>query len=242
MPKKLKKINIIYVVLAVLLLIGVIYGIFSISKPEDKSITVTGSAEKQYSNQIATYYLSLEYHNKDKAKAVDELNTKSDEVISKIKDFGISEKDIKTQNLNVYQREEPYIENGVTKYREDDWYASYSIEVILRDLDKSRDLTSLLTSVESSNLWGPNLSVDQDVSDYDELLTLAVEDARQKAERLASSVGRRIGKVLEIQEGTSTSATIGLMEARTSGMGGGTPIEAGSADVSRTVTVTFELK
>lgn len=241
MIEKLKKINIVYLILALVLLGGVGYGIYSLNSTSDKTITVTGTATDQFSNQIATYYLTLEYNNPDKAEAVDELNQKSQEVISQIKEFGIPESDIKTQSLNVYQREEPYVDDGVTKYREDDWYASYSVEVTLRDLDKSQELTGLLTSVESSNLWGPNLSVDQDLADYDELLTLAIEDARQKAERMASSVGRSVGKVLEINEGSETGVSIGLMEAK-SGLGGGAPIEPGSSKISRTVTVTFELK
>jgi uncharacterized protein YggE len=242
MLEKIKKINIVYLIILTILIIGVGYGIYSLVNTSDKSITVTGTAAKQYANQISTYYLTLEYHDFDKAQAVEQLNEKTEIVVNQIKDFGIDEKDIKTQNLNLWQNEEPYIEEGVTRYKEDEWYASYSLEVTLRDLDKSKELTSLLTSVESANLWGPNLSVDQDLVDYDELLTLAIEDAREKAEKMASSVGRKVGKVLEIQEGEANhQGTIGLMEAR-SGLGGGAPVEPGSSEVSRSVTVTFELK
>ena len=244
MKEKLKNINIVYLVIVLIGILGLGYGVYSQLNKNPKTITVTGTAEKAYSNQLSSYYLTLEFHNADKGKAVEQLSQKTDEVVTQIKEFGIDEKDIKTQSLNVYQREDGYYEGSSYRSSPGDWYASYSIEIILRDVSKSVQLTSLLTSIEDSSMWGPNVTVDDSKYDYDELLVEAIEDAREKANKMAESMGGRVGKVLQVDEG-STSDGYGIMKMDMgvgAGGGEGFPIEPGTSSISRTVTVTFELK
>ena len=242
--KKNKKLYIVYIILGVLLIGALGYGIYSYKFSTKRTITVSGTSTGDYANQIATFYINLEYHNKEKDKAVQELNEKSKIAVDKIKEFGIDSKDIMTQNLNVYQREDPYYEDGITKYKPNEWYASYSIEITLRDLTKSTDFTEFLTSIESSSMWGPNLSIDSKKTDSDELLTSAIEDARQKAERMAKSMGAKLGKVIKVEEGGAGSPILYGLAKEDSRMmgGGGAPIEPGSTEISKTVTVTFELR
>ncbi len=243
MKEKLKNINIVYLVVVLIGILGLGYGIYSQLNKNPKTITVTGTAEKDYSNQLSTYYLTLEFHNADKAKAVEQLSQKTDEVMTKIKEFGIDEKDIKTQSLNVYQREDGYYEGVSYRSSPGDWYASYSIEIILRDISKSVQLTSLLTSIEDSSMWGPNVTVDDSKFDYDELLVEAIGDAREKADKMAKSMGARVGKVIKVDEGGTSDVFYGYAkEDMAMGGGGGFPIEPGTSSISRTVTVTFELK
>lgn len=242
--KKNIKFNIIYIFLGIILLGAIGYGVYSYKFSSKRTITVSGTSTGDYANQIATFYITLEYHNKEKDKAVQELNEKSKVAVDKIKDFGIDSKDIKTQSLNVYQREDAYYEDGVTKYKPNEWYASYSIEITLRDLAKSTDFTEFLSSVESSNMWGPNLSIDSTKTDSDELLISAIEDAKQKAERMANSMGAKLGKVIKVEEGGSGYSLLYGMAKEDSLVidGGGAPIEPGSTEISKTVTVTFELR
>lgn len=243
MKEKLKNINIVYLVIVLIGILGLGYGIYSQLNKNPKTITVTGSAEKEYTNQLSSYYLTLEFHNADKARAVDQLSQKTDEAVNKIKEFGIDEKDIKTQSLNVYQRQDVYYDGTPNQDSMGDWYASYSVEIILRDISKSVQLTSLLTSIEDSSMWGPNLTVDDSKYDYDELLVEAIGMAREKADKLAKSMGGRVGKVISVDEGVVSGGYYGIAkEDMAMGGGGGFPIEPGTSNISRTVTVTFELK
>lgn len=242
MKEKIKHINIFHLVLVLLALVGVGYGVYNHKNLYKKTITVTGNAEADYENQISSYSLTIEYHDVDKEKAIESLNEKVTETIEKIKEFGIDSKDIKTQNLSIYQREEPYIEDGVTKYKPNEWYASYTIDVKLRDLSRSIELTALLSGVENSNLWGPNLIIDESNTNDEELLSKAVEDARNKAEKMAAGMGGKVGKVLKIEEvNMDSGGSIYSLEKYYVGVGGA-PIEPGSTTVSRSVVVTFELK
>ena len=244
MIEKIKKVNPVSLIVLVLVLFLIGYGSYKIYTLRSRdSITVTGTAEAQFSNQISSYSITVESHDKDKAKAVENAVQKSKEVVDAVSALGIDSKDVKTQNLNVYQREDPYYENGVTKYKPNEWYASYTVEIILRDLSKSEELTAVLVAIESTSMWGPNLIIDNSETDYSDLLAKAVENATEKAEKLAVSSGKKLGKVLNIVEGVSQENVYPLEYREVRGAGGsGFPIEAGSSTVSKTVTVTFELK
>jgi uncharacterized protein YggE len=215
---------------------------FYINYISTDTITVTGSATHEVINQIATFSITVEVNDEEKTVAVQQVEEQVNEVVAAIKDFGIPEKDLKTQYLNVYQREEPVYEDRITKYEPGDWYASYSVEIKLRDLDKSSSLTALLAGFDNSTMWGPNLSVDPDEINEEEILNDAIEDARQKASALAIASGKRIGKIVNIVEGGGNGVypTIGM--AREGLGGGGFPIEPGSSSITKSVTVTFRLK
>lgn len=209
------------------------------------TITVTGKSQMSVKNQVADFSLNIEATNEDKSKAVQEVSTKASDAVKQITEFGVPSEDVQTRSLNVYQREEPYIEGGVTKYKKGDWTAAYTVAVTLRDVSKAADLTKILSGVENASMWGPNLRVDNAAIDEDTLLQEAVADARSKAESMAKNSGRKVGKVADIIEG-STPSTIRypLVDKAAVEIGGGSavPIEPGSSDVYKTVTVTFYLK
>jgi uncharacterized protein YggE len=72
---------------------------------------------------------------------------------------------------------------------------------------------------------------------------MAVEDARAKAEELASAAGMSLGPVVAISEGTVP--VISPVYARGGGMAmdaAAMPIEAGSTTVAVDVQVTYELR
>lgn len=206
-----------------------------------KSITVTGSANRQDANQLASFNATVSSKNADKAEAVSEVNQKSAKLVADLKTFGISDKDLKTQSLNIYRDQAPYWEDGVQKFRDGDWNASISVDITLRDISKSSDLTDLLAKADTSNIWGPNYSLAEGEPEKVALLKEAYDSAKVKAEALAGGMGLRVGKVLSVVEGSEYSPIYPLRDAGM-GAGGGGGLEPGSSSVSTSLTVTFELK
>jgi len=207
-----------------------------------KTITVIGSAQSQVSNQIATFSVSVDIQNKDKQKAVNEAAAKANEIVGALTSFGIPDKDILTQNMNIYQNQDPYYENGTTVYKPGDWHANYSISITLRDLTRSDALTALLVKFEKTTMYGPNLTIDQAQIDEASILVKAIVDAKTKAEKIAKASGKKLGAVISIVEGSNYNGTIMYGDLKGLGGGGGLPVEAGSTTVSKTVTVTFRLR
>ncbi len=205
-----------------------------------RSITVTGSANRQQANQLATFSASVSSKNADKAKAVSEVNQKSEKLIADLKAFGIEPKDLKTQSLSIYRDQVPYWEDGVQKYRDGDWNASISVDITLRNVSRASALTDLLASAETSNIWGPNYTLAEGEPEKAELLKQAFDNAKAKAEGLAGGMGLRVGKVISVVEGSEYSP---IYPARDMGMGaGGGGMEPGSSSVFTSLTVTFELR
>lgn len=248
MPDNNKLINIslllnifVSIIFAALVGTGVWY-LFKVLTPQ--TISVSGSSTSQIKNQIASYSLTIEVSDKDKAKAVEALSQRAKDVVRLIKDFGIPEEDIETTSLNVYQRQDSVYRDGVTTYELGDWYASYTINTKLRDLTRSDDLTALLATVEKASMWGPNLTIDDKTIDEEALLSAAIEDARSKATAIATGIGKKLGRVVMINEGSAQYMFGGVRYDMASGMGGGAgiPVEPGSTSTYKNVTVVFELK
>jgi uncharacterized protein YggE len=199
------------------------------------TVTVSGEAQGQQQNQIAQFNAGVTATNIKKETAVGEVNQKVAELIASIKQFGIPEADVKTQNLNVYQ-----IPKGYGTPNGGSWQVDNSITITLRDITRASALTDLLTSSGATNVNGPNFMTDDTQKTEVGLVDKAIQNARTKAVAIAKASGRTIGKVVQVTEGTSNGGPI-LYNAKGTG-GAPAPVEPGSQSVTQTVTVVFELK
>lgn len=234
-------------VLTILVLAGMFFmpwkyvqwGKITVSQPS--TITVSGYAKGQIKSQIAVYSAGINVVNDSKEKAIDEVNQKISGVIEAIKEFGIEAADIKTQNLNVYQGEETYYEDGRQKSRPGQWRVSNTIEIKLREVNRASELADILTQTGANNIYGPNFSLDDTKGAENELFGQAVTNAQEKAGIAAKASGRTLGKILNINENMVGSA-IPYARMEGGGGGGGAAIEPGTGTVEKNITVTFELK
>jgi len=213
----------------------------------EKTITVSGSAEKKTKNQIANFSAGVSATDLNRENAVAEVNKKMDELVTALKNFGIKTEDIQTAYLNIYQNQDSYWDSADNrnKTRPGAWNVSNNVSIVLRDVDRASSLTDLLSKSGATNVYGPNFSLDKTGKDIEnELYQAAIKDARQKAEEMAKSSGIRLGEVLNIQEGGSYSPIYPMYRSMGGGgMGGGesAPVEAGSSLITRSVTVTFKI-
>ncbi len=205
------------------------------------TISMTGTAEKQESNQVAQFYAGMSAVNDDKQVAIDEVNQQMEAAIERVKEFGIPPEDIKTQNLSVYQDQESVYVDGRQRTQPGQWRANNSIQIKLRNVDQTSDLMTVLTESGLTDISGPNFALDDSKESEAELINLAVNNAREKAEQVATAQGKTVGQVLSIAEGGMASSP--YYAARMfEGYGGGAPVEPGSSTVRASVNVVFELK
>ena len=205
-----------------------------------RTITVTGSSTRQQTNELASFNATVSSKNADKLTAVTEVTKKSTKLVTDLKQFGIADKDLKTQSLNIYRDQVPYYDNGVQQYKDGDWNASISMDITLRDLTKSSVLTDLLAKSDTSNIYGPSFALSEGESDKTALLKTAFDNAKTNAGSLASGMGLKVGQVKSVVEGVDTGSVV--YTAKGTGMGGGGGMEPGSSNVSTLLTVTFELR
>lgn len=209
------------------------------------TITVTGEAKQDLTSQIANFSAGVTATNKDKQTAIDEVNTQMTKIIQAVKDFGIDQKDIQTQQVSVYQTKDN-IEIMIYPSRpsaKDVWQASNSISITLRDITKASALADLLQASGATNVSGPNYSLDDTTQAQADLLAKAIANAREKADKIATASQRKLGEVITVSEGSSgypgpLFAGGGMMAEKSVP----TPVEPGTETVYKSVTVTFELK
>lgn len=214
------------------------WGRLELSSPQ--TITVFGTAESKEKPQIATFTAGVSYVSDSKDEVINQVNKKIEDIIDKLVSFGIDKSDIKTEMLNIYQQEESYWEEGRQKTRPGQWRVGNNVSIVLRDVSKASDLAKILSQSGATNVYGPNFSLDDTVKSENELLKKAIENAKEKAQEVASTAGKELGDIISVSEGYSSSPVYPLFRGESGG--GGFPIEPGSQAVSKTVTVVFEVK
>lgn len=207
-------------------------------------VTVTGEAKTEQKTQIATYTAGVGSVNINKDVAVKEVNDTIAEIVTSVEKFGVAKEDIKTQNLSIYQDQESYwdAEGQTQRNRAGQWRVNNTIEIKLRDITRAGEFADLLASGGATNVWGPNFSLDDTKETEMGLLHNAVEDARKKAEALALASGKKLGEIIDVSEGSISTGVYPFERLAADGYGGGAVVEPGTQIVSKTVTVSFELK
>ncbi|NNF56300.1 MAG: SIMPL domain-containing protein [Acidimicrobiales bacterium] len=162
-------------------------------------------------------------------------------VIDALKAQGVAEKDIQTTNYSIYPEYD---------YRNDTqtlrgYRVSNTVSAKIRDLDKAGETIDAATKAGGNDAIVNNIRFDLEADGN--LITAAREaawnDAKAKAEQLASLAEVQLGKAVTISEITSSSPPpIAYGEAA----GGAafdtaTPIQAGESQVTVMITVQFSI-
>jgi len=207
------------------------------------TVSVVGEASTDVANKIASFDVGVSVIEDDKEVAVSSVNKTINKITADLKKFGIPASDIKTSNMSIYQQQEFYNDdNGVQKSRPGQWSVSNSVQVKLKDATKTNSLSDLLSASGATNVYGPNFGIDDSEESKDELYKKAFEDAKTKAELLASVSGQKIGKATSITMG-NVSNVVPFYSMKADGIGGGgSELEQGTSSIGATVSVVFELK
>jgi uncharacterized protein YggE len=168
---------------------------------------------------------------------IDKINTL---LIAGVKKLGIDPKEIKTSNYSVYPTYT--YEGGTNRITGYDGNATITV--------KTKKTSSVPSIIEAATQAGANqinntrFVVDNPATYREEARAKAIQNAKDQAEKIASSLGIKLGKVTNVVEslsGGSTPRPIMYAKTADSGMGGGgASLEAGSETVTSTVTLYFE--
>jgi uncharacterized protein YggE len=209
-------------------------------QPPQRTITVTGTGKVTLTPDIAYISIGVNTQNASAKDAVAENNTQAQAVIAAIKGFGIAEKDIQTTNFSIYPQQQ-YDSAG--KQTGIIYVVNNIVYVTVRDLSK---LGNLLDSSVSSGANNIN-SIQFDVADKTGALSqarlAAVADAKKQADELTKANNVGLGTVQSISYYDSTAPiTVEYAKADMANSAASVPVQAGSMQISTTVTIVYELK
>jgi uncharacterized protein YggE len=173
-------------------------------------------------------------------KTISDINNK---IIGAMKNIGIDKSDVKTSNYSVspnYSYDNG--QNKITGYN-----GNTTIEIKVRDPQLAAKVIEAATTAGANQIQGSRFVVDKPEIYREQVRNAAIQNAKDQAEKMAKSLGIKLGKITNIVESSPTDNTIVPYTAKTLSissdqMGGGSNavIEPGSQTITSEVTLYFE--
>ena len=159
-----------------------------------------------------------------------------------LKRAGIADRDIQTSSINLYPdyRHDAQGSNPqIIGYR-----ASNEVSVRFRDIAATGRILDALVAQGANQINGPMLAIDKPEAALDEARTLALSNARARAELYARALGKRVGRILSISEAGANYAppVVMMRQASRGAAADSTSVDPGEQSVAVSLSVSFELE
>ena len=164
----------------------------------ERTIVVSGNAELEISPDIAHVYLAVNTRGNTAEEARSSNSQISNKVINSIKNLDISENKIETSNYYLY---EDYV--WIDGRRENNGYVlEHQLKIELDDLEKIGTLIdqTILAGANRVNNIQFGLSDVKEAKYRDDVLTESLENAKDKAEKMAKTLNLKIIGVKHVTE------------------------------------------
>jgi len=218
-------------------------------------ITVSGKGEKYAVPDIAMITFSVQKDAKTVAEAQTLNTTVLNKTIAFLKGKGIDEKDIKTTDYSVSPKYESsqYICTATYCPPTRDpvivgYYVRQTTEVKIREVTKAGEILTGIGSMEVNDVSGLSFVVDKQDEIQRQARELAIIDAKTQAQKLASDLGVRLGKLVSFNEQGNYPYPIYAksyandMQGTGGGVSSAPTISTGQNKITSNVTLTYEIK
>jgi uncharacterized protein YggE len=219
------------------------FSLHSVVTNKTDTFTVTGTGKVTATPDIAVVSVGVKAQGTTVKLVQQELNTNNNKIIDAVKKLGIDAKDIQTSNYSV----QPMYEYSAKTPKISGYQASTNIVIKVRNIDKANDVIDAATTNGANQVGGLNFDIDDKTKLENEARTKAVAEAKSKAQTAAKTAGFTLGNVINYTEGFGGNSR--LMYDKALPMAGGgeaasvpTQIEAGSDEISVTVSLSYEIR
>lgn len=211
---------------------------------EGTTLSVTGNGTVLVESDLAIVTVGVQETSKDVLEAQSTVNEKIAAIKQALLDAGVEESSINTDSINIYANYD-YSDNTevIVGYT-----ARNSLSVRTTDMDNVGSLIDAAFVAGANTLDNVQFTVQDDTQAREQALTMAVEDARRKADVLASAAGLQVASIESISEGgvsvydsMRNYAADTVMAAKESGSAG-TLVQAALVSVDAMVSMEFELQ
>jgi uncharacterized protein len=201
------------------------------------TVTVLGDGRVLVQPDVANVSLGVEATAPTQEAAQADAATRMQAVVDTLVAQGVAREDIRTNRLSahpVYDQQDRSVIRG--------YQASNSVRAKLRNLDQVGAIVDAVTAAGANRVDGISFAVDQIEVPKGQARGLAMQNARAKADQLASLAGLRVVSVKSIQESDPSSNPPRPQPARADSFGTAAappPVEPGTQEVGTQVTVTY---
>lgn len=229
--------------------------ITSVATQKTDSFSVTGEGKSSITPDKATVTLGVTATDTTADEAKNKMNENINKVTTAIKALGIEDKDIQTQNLNVYPNYEttkvtPLVApNAPTPVKDPNSQAtSYTgntnIVVTVNQIDLANKIVDAGTKNGANQVGGVSFDNQDTTAAENDARQKAIADAKAKAETAAKAAGFTLGKIINYSENPGGRGPIpyALNAADAAGKSAPTELNPGENEITMTVTLSYEVK
>lgn len=227
--------NIRIVFLGILLLFLVAASANAVENNVSKLI-VQGEGKASAAPDKATIVLGVQTRDASAAVAAKENARLMNETITALLAAGIAENEIQTSGYSLGTEPQDVPVTG-DKQKAPVFLASNTVTVNLNNTADVGLVLDAAVSAGSNSIQEVTFDLQNPMPQKDLALTMAIQDARRKAEIAAKAAGVKLGRVLEISEGYGYVGAA----SRSAAFDFATPIMPGKMEITASVTVTYEI-
>lgn len=215
--KKMKKLGILSIVLAVLLIISATVNITLFIKDDDKTmstggvivadgmvqenlLTVQGEGIIAASADVAYVQIGVENKDKDVSKAQSENANIATAVLKAIKGKDLKDEDISTTNYSIEPRYDYKGDNDILT--PESYIVANIFKLRIKDIDTVGEIIDAAIAAGANRAYNIYFDIQKPKQLRDEALTYAVKNARIKADLLAEAAGMEIVGIKSITDNT----------------------------------------
>ena len=208
-----------------------------------RTISVTGSGTASGAPDIAQIFVGVDTQNISVETAISDNQKAMTALLAALKAQGIADADIRTSNYSLSTQNPPNLPlpttKGVTPGSDVIYSVSNQVHVTVRNVADLGSVLDKVVSAGANNIFGVSFGIADPSKLEDTARASAVKDALARAQALATLEGVTLGDVLSVSESNSSGGPVPMAFGLG---GGGTPVEAGSLDVTTTLQVTYAIK
>lgn len=216
-----------------------------IGKPADvrDTLSVSGIAKMSVKPDIARMSVGVISTGRTVAETQKQNTEKMNAITSAVKAFGVKDEDIQTSNYSI----SPQYDWTEGRQTLRGYQVSQQLSIKIRDLEKIGDILAKAGDLGSNQVSGVSFEVDDTTALQKQARDQAIEDAKDKAQVLAKSLGMQLGKVISFSEDYGSYPTpvynsYSKVMMDESSAGAAPEVQSGSLDISKSVSITFEIK
>jgi uncharacterized protein len=198
-------------------------------------ITVVGTGSVTATPDTAEWSFGVQTSADTAEAALGANSAAMEKIMAALRDAGIPEDDLQTEQVSVYPRTS---DDGVSIVGYD---ASNTVRATIHDLGQAVGIVDAAVAAGANQVYGPSLTVSDAEAQYGAAIDAAFDDARARAEAIAEKAGVELGAPVAIVEGGGGGAVPYYGRAAAEAVADDVAIEPGTQDVAATLTVTFAI-
>ena len=205
---------------------------------DQNQIRVVGTATVSTTPDIAKSQIGVQTFNSEVEPAVDENNRKAEAIIQALRQQGIEERDIQTSHFSIYPQR---------NYKDDrpeeiiGYQVDNSISVVIRDLTAIGKVLQSTIDAGANTISGVTFTLDDPEPFRSDARTKAIKNARERAQSMAEAAGIKLGKVISINEVSSSGYITARADYDKVAAAEEVPIQPGELELTVQVEMVFEI-